>query len=329
MLNKLPLLAILLLLFFSCEQKKEVNTPPKPKYAPAFVPEFNADSAYKLVEQQVAFGYRVPETEAHYNCGEFLIAKLTRYGAEVQEQPITVTGWNGQQVSGRNIIGSLFPEQKKRVLLAAHWDTRPYADQDTVRKNEPIPGANDGASGVAVALELIRAIAASPEKPRIGIDVILFDLEDGGAPTFADPSEVRKSGYCLGSEAWAANPHQPNYKAYYGILFDMVGGEGAMFTKEGHSMQYAPSVVRKVWEQAEQLGYGQYFSEQLTEPIMDDHVPVNVTRRIPMIDIIQYNPDNDDPFYTHWHRHSDDLPPISRESLKAVGQTVLRTLYHE
>ncbi|WP_266362134.1 M28 family peptidase [Tellurirhabdus rosea] len=290
-------------------------------------PDFNADSAYAYVDAQVAFGPRVPNTEAHRRAGDYLIAKLKQLGATVTVQEFKATTYDGKTLNSRNIIGSLNPQAAKRILLASHWDSRPFADNDTTAadRKKPVPGANDGASGVGVLLELARSIQQGNIKPTVGIDLIFFDAEDWGNSELA---KDEYGGFCLGSRHWAANKHQPNYTAYYGVLLDMVGAQNATFFKEGNSMQYAPSIVNQIWQTASDMGYSQYFVDQLGSAITDDHVPVNTIAKIPMIDIIHTQPGTG-AFFPHWHTDTDNMAPIDRATLKAVGQVLLQTLYRE
>lgn len=293
-------------------------------------PDFSGDSAYVFVEKQVDFGPRVPNTSQHVACGDYLTSELKRLGADVQEQKMVVTAYDGTKLNARNIIGSYGLDKKDRVLLFAHWDTRPYSDQDSNPANhhKPLLGANDGASGVGVLLEVARVIQS--QNPEIGVDIIFFDAEDYGVPAFVtnypDPTNTT---WCLGSQYWAKNPHVPNYKAKYGILLDMVGADGAKFYKEGYSKEYAGNVLDRVWSTAVQLGYGNYFINKDGGTTTDDHVPVNEIRRIPSIDIIQFDENSDTSFYHAWHTQKDDMSGISKETLKAVGQTVLEVIYKE
>ena len=292
-------------------------------------PEFNADTAYALIERQVAFGPRVPNTPAHYATGEWIIQKLREYGAEVKVQNFQMRAFDGKMLNLRNIIASYNPQAANRVLLAAHWDTRPFADKDDQDPKKPIDGANDGASGVGVLLEIARTIHTSEQKPEVGVDMIFFDGEDYGQP---DESEYpyQDNTWCLGSQYWSKNKHNPNYRANYGILLDMVGAEGAKFAREGTSMQYAKEIVDKVWKAGNSLGYSDYFKYVNAPAITDDHSYVNAWANIRMIDIIEYNMSNpDDYFGPYHHRHTDNMDVISKNTLKAVGQTVLHVLYNE
>ena len=290
------------------------------------VPAFDADSAWVFVENQVKFGPRVPNSEAHVACGNYLTSELKRFGAQVYEQEATLTAYNGTQLKAKNIIGSYNPENSKRVLLFAHWDSRPYADHDKDPANhkKPIDGADEGASGVGVLLEMARQF--SIKSPAIGIDIIFFDAEDYGTPEFV--KEYKENTWCLGAQFWAKNPHVKGYKADFGILLDMVGAKNASFFKEATSMRYAPQVVEEVWSTARDLGYGKFFINAEGGAITDDHQYVILGRNIPCIDIIYTDPESDNGFGPHWHTQNDTMDNIDRETLKAVGQTVLQVVYN-
>ena len=292
------------------------------------VPRFNADSAYMFVSTQVAFGPRVPNTEAHRKTGEYLAKKLESYGAKVVLQEFQETTFDNENLALKNIIASFYPEKKRRILLAAHWDTRPYADKDPDNKYKPIDGANDGASGVGVLLEIARALGAS-KAPEVGIDIILFDGEDWGEWLNERPTvrEGLDSWWCLGSQYWAKNKHEKGYSAYYGILLDMVGAKDSKFYKEGLSVDSAPSVVNKVWNRAAQEGYSSFFIDTKKTAITDDHKYMNQAG-IPSIDIVHHDPKLGY-FGDYHHTHKDNMDLISKETLKAVGQTVLSVLYYE
>lgn len=310
----------------SCQSGKSSMAVVEP-YQPQS-PVFNADSAYRYLEEQVAFGPRVPGTAAHEACGNYLSAKLASFGAEVTEQRTEVTHYDGRRLPIRNIIGSFAPEQEKRILLFAHWDSRPFADEesDPERRQQPISGADDGASGVGVLLEIARQLQQKPLD--VGVDIIFFDLEDWGQPSFGQ-QQVTGDWWCMGSRYWAEQPHVEHYRAEYGILLDMVGSAGATFLKEGYSLQYAPAIVERVWSTARKLGYGSYFPQQQGGYITDDHLPVNELERAPSINIINLKRDSRTGFGPHWHTLKDDMRNIDRNTLKAVGQTVLELLYTE
>lgn len=293
------------------------------------VPTFNADSAYAYVGRQVEFGPRVPNSEAHRACGDYLVNKLKEFGALVYEQCDVVEAFDGTPLNMRNIIGAYQPESRKRVLLCAHWDCRPWSDNDPDERNffTPVDGANDGASGVGVLLEVARQI--QQKQPTIGVDIIFFDTEDYGVPMFLDGVSSEDS-WCLGSQYWARTPHVPDYNARFGILLDMVGGEGATFYREGLSEDYASAINEKVWNKAHEMGYANYFPKQRGGYVTDDHLYINYFARIPCIDIIPMMRDSKlSTFGDTWHTVNDNMDHIDRNTLKAVGQTVLEVIYNE
>jgi len=309
----------------SCKQSLKIQNTVTEKIS---VPAFNADSAYHYTANQVAFDPRVPDTEAHKACAEYLSGELKRFGATVTVQETTLQLQDGTPIPIKNIIGSYQPENKSRVLLFAHWDSRPYADHDPNPNNwmKPIDGANDGAGACAALLEIARQIQQSP--PAIGVDIIFFDLEDWGPPDF--PAKDRHYGdWCMGAEYWARNPHIPNYVARYGILLDMVSAPDAQFYKELYSQDKAPAIVKKVWEAARATGFDSYFINKNGNYITDDHVPVMNYRNIPCIDIIHCDPNTSTGFASYWHTLNDNMDNISKETLTATGQTLLYVLYHE
>jgi len=323
--------SILALCLLSCagkgntEETKVVATPASPAVSTSDAPVFNADSAYAYVANQVDFGPRVPNTPAHKACGDYLIGELTRFGAKIFVQEANLVAYNGTILEARNIIGSYNPESKKRILLFAHWDSRPYADRDPdpANHNTPIDGADDGASGVGVLLEIARQLGQ--KSPETGIDIIFFDAEDYGEPAFARTQ--KEDTWCLGSQFWAKNPHIKNYRADFGILLDMVGSKDAFFPKEGYSMRYAAPIVEKIWSTARDLGYGRFFSNVAGGYITDDHIYVHKGRGIPCIDIINLDDSNSHGFDSYWHTVNDTMEIIDRETLKAVGHTLLEVIY--
>lgn len=291
------------------------------------VPSFSADSAYHYTQQQVDFGPRIPNTDAQIACAGFLSATLKRFGAEVTEQKANLTAFDGTSLRSINIIGSFNPKAEKRVLLFSHWDSRPWADNDPNPSNhkKPVMGANDGASGVGVLLEMARLIGKT--QPTIGVDIIFFDTEDYGSPS-RDASNTEDS-WCLGTQYWAKNPHITGYRAEFGILLDMVGGKNATFYREQISEQFASDVVGKVWSQAESLGFGQYFVNQKGGAVTDDHVYVNQLIGIPSIDIIQYDPNSGSGFASYWHTIDDTMKNVDKNTLNAVGITLMHVVYNE
>jgi len=323
--------ALLLLFIVSCTPKKEKSIEVEKPARIVSVPSFSGDSAYSFVKKQVDFGPRVPNSSAHIKAGDFFVKKLEGYGAKVIEQTFDAQTFDGQRVKLRNIIASFYPEKPKRILLAAHWDTRPFADKDAEKPNAPFDGANDGASGVGVLLEAARLLQSSAT-PEVGIDIILFDGEDWGEPDMRDSNTPLPTGleswWCLGSQHWAKHKHKANYSAYYGILLDMVGGKNTRFFREGYSLDYAPSIVEKVWSTAGKLGYSHLFVNADNGQVMDDHVYVNTIAKIPMIDIISFDPVTGG-FGNFHHTREDNMDIISKEALQAVGTTLMSVIYYE
>ena len=315
-------------ILFGCnDSNRETTSVVKEEKPLVQAPNFNSDSAYAFVQKQVDFGPRVPNTPEHVAAGDYFIKKFKEYGAEVKEQKFKATTFDGVNISLRNIIAAFNKPAKKRILLAAHWDSRPFADKDENTPEKAMEGANDGASGVGVLLEIARLI--SDKSPSVGVDIILFDGEDwgekhnmGGVPT---PVGL-DSWWCLGSQYWSKNKN--GYGAYYGILLDMVGAKGSQFYMEGISTTYAPKVVRKIWNTARDIGYGNYFIHQKKSGITDDHKFVNEIAKIPMVDIVHFD-STYGYFGDYHHTHKDNMELIDKRTLKAVGQTVLTVIYNE
>lgn len=321
--SMLLLVSLLLLSTLSCGNKSK-NSDSEEKEVTVQVPQFDADSAYQYTKAQVDFGPRMPNTKEHVACGNYLAQQLENFGATVTNQYAELIAYDGTVLKARNIIGSYKPETKKRIALFAHWDTRPWADNDPDEKNHrtPILGANDGASGVGVLLEVARLI--QQQQPELGIDIIFFDAEDWGDAGGAEDS------WCLGAQYWARTPHTPNYNARFGILLDMVGGKNATFYREAYSEQYAKDVNKKVWKKANQLGYGRFFIDEKGGGTTDDHLYVNRIANIKTIDIVPHQPESElSSFGDTWHTVNDNMDNIDRSTLKAVGQTVLEVIYNE
>jgi glutaminyl-peptide cyclotransferase len=338
LLPRLALLAAATVLLTACPSEKPAENASQPSVdAAPKAPAFNADSAYAFTAKQVAFGPRVPNKPAHVACGDYLVAKLKGFGLAVREQPFTAMTFDGTQIKGRNIIAQYQPKAARRIALFAHWDTRPFADaeKDKAKRNLPMDGASDGASAVAVALEIARVLSLQPEKlaPNVGVDVILVDAEDWGYEAGAVEGqknllEGNGDGWCLGSQYWAKNLVPPGYKAEYGILFDMVGAKDGHFTREGTSLANARSVVDKIWNTAAKIGYSDYFLFKDTDSITDDHVYTNQAG-IPTVDIYDHPAYGTEFFPPYHHTTADNMSIIDRKTMKAVGQTVLQVLYNE
>lgn len=293
-------------------------------------PAFNADSAYAFIDQQVAFGPRVPNTPGHTACGDWIASELERHGAEVTVQRGKVRAFDGTVLDIRNFIGAFHPERKNRVMLYAHWDTRPFADKDTVRQREPIDGANDGGSGVGVLLEIARHLNDSTLPADLGVDLIFFDAEDYGSPEWASTQSRDFRDWCLGSQFWANQPHEIGYAARYGILLDMVGAKDAVFNKEGTSMAFAPGIVKKIWSAADRLGHSDFFRTDVTPETIDDNLFVSQLAGIPSANIVHYQvqvlPMGYGPFH---HTHKDNMEIIDVVTLRAVGETVMDVVWNE
>lgn len=315
-------------LMFACNgvEKQSVKVMETEEYTNVDIPEFVADSAYRYVAEQLEFGPRVPGTKAHKDCANYLVSKMKTWVDTVYVQDFNTKLWDNSSVRGCNIIASFDVDNPNRVLLAAHWDSRAYADHDPNPDNyrKPILGANDGASGVAVLMEMARNMAV--KRPNIGVDIVFFDVEDQGVPEFVD--EYKDNTWCLGSQYWAQNPHTMFYRAKYGVLLDMVGNANPRYTKEEVSMTFAPGLMEKVWIIAKQLGYGVTFQNVSTGAILDDHLYVNQIANIPMIDIVQ-NQGNNGGFFEYWHTVKDDLDAIDKQSLEQVGRVVFTLIYSE
>ena len=291
-------------------------------------PDFNADSAYIYLQEQCDFGPRTMNSTAHDKCEKWIIQKFEQYGCKVTTQKATLNGYDGTPLRSTNIIASYNPEATTRIMFCAHWDCRPWADNDPDSTNwhKTIVAANDAASGVGVMIELARILKGSGLE--LGVDFICFDAEDYGTPQWfegEDPGDT----WALGAQYFANNLPE-GYAPRYGILLDMVGGVGAKFYREGMSMQYAPAIVKKVWNAARQVGYGSYFPKDDGGMITDDHIPVNQTANIPCIDVIPYYPDcAQSSFGPTWHTIADNMDNIDKNTLKAVGQTMVQVLFTE
>lgn len=278
--------------------------------------EFDADSAYSYVERQVGFGPRVPNTEAHRRCGEWLAGELRRHGAKVTEQRATLKAFDGTDLKALNIFAQYNPEARSRVLLLAHWDCRPWADQDPDPGNhdKPVDGANDGASGVGVLLEIARQLGN--KAPGKGVDILFVDAEDWG-------TDGDEESWALGARHFMENLPVEGYMPDEAILLDMVGGKDAVFCREYFSEQAAPALAQAIWGIAAQRGYGNMFQNRMGGAVTDDHVQL-IAHGIPTIDIIEYHPENESGFNSRWHTTRDTMEGISSQTLKAVGEVVMQ-----
>lgn len=326
----LALLALMLLLN-SCGSDPEPDTdvvPPQEEFKPVKVykvPAFDKDSAYTFVEAQVNFGPRVPNSPEHKACRDWLIAEFERLGLDVIPQDFKANAYDGTVINGTNIIGQHNPSEKRRIVIAAHWDTRHIADSpiNTERQEEPILGADDGASGVGVILELARVLQNNPIE-GLGVDFVLYDAEDYGEMGADNPDS-----WGLGSQYWSRNLHRPAYRPMYGILLDMVGSKTPRFTKEQISRNFAPDLLNRVWRLAQGMGHGNLFVDIPTGVVLDDHYHVNTIAKIPMIDVINKPAGSETGFGHYWHTHDDNMDIISAETLGIVGQVMTAVIYRE
>lgn len=336
------------LLFSACSSK------PKTLDRPAFC----ADSAYAYIEKQMSFGPRVPNSKGHNDCAVWLIQKLRSFGAEVELQRGQMPDYRGHMQQIYNIIAHFTPSSSPRILLGAHYDTRPWCDEEENYSDRyyNVPGANDGASGVGVLLEVARQIGlrqkchndsindqvVNDQMVNVPVDIIFFDVEDMGTPRVYTGVE-REDTWCLGSQLWATNYAQrsnpqfsessnsqivkssnPQYR--FGIVLDMVGAPDASFPKEMYSTQYAGNYQQQIWATAQKLGYGSMFNNQQSYPITDDHYYINYIAGIPCVDVIHYDIRNATGFPHWWHTRNDNMDNISKSTLQAVGEVVMSQL---
>jgi hypothetical protein len=292
-------------------------TPPAQKLP---VPDFNADSAFHFVDRQVKFGPRIPNSAAHQKCGAWMVSEFKRFGLTVIEQNFEAPYYKGGTFKGNNIIAQYKPDLARRICIACHWDTRNEAEADTHDKDKPIDGADDGASGIGIMMELARTLSKS--QPDIGVDLVCFDLEDNGDNGGAG------STWCLGSQYWGKNLHKPIYSPYYAMLLDMVGAKNPKFPKEGFSYKNAPQTVDKIWSLAKSMGYGDMFVDERGPEITDDHRFVTELAQIPMIDIINMpGHASEDLFPKHHHTHADNISIIDKTTLQKVGQLLTAFIF--
>ena len=330
MKGKIISFLILLCVICSCSTTKKSQTTEQTVVSV----EFNADSAYAFCAAQCDFGPRTMNSEAHERCSEWIQQQFRQYGYQVQLQKADLKGYDGTILKSTNIIASQkqtanSQKPEARIFICAHWDSRPWADNDPDEANwrKPVMAANDGASGVAVMLELARLLQQN-DSARMAVDFICFDAEDWGIPQWEN--DVDGDSWALGAQYWSASnlPQQGNYQ--FGILLDMVGGQGAKFYREIFSLKYAHNIVERVWQAANTAGYASIFPYLDGGQITDDHVPVNEKAGVPCIDIINHYPDcEQSSFGPTWHTVNDDMQHIDKNTLKAVGQTLIQLIYSE
>lgn len=293
-MNKFYLILLIVPFLFSCSDS---------------TPLFDSESSFKILEAQCELGPRYPGSDGIQLCREYIINNLEVLGIEAELQKFKATP-DSVEFKGVNILASIYPERSRRILLAAHYDTRPWADKETdpALHNQPILGANDGASGVAVLLEIARVVTEKTPK-EFGIDLVFFDLEDSG-------SYGNNESWCLGSSYYAAN-HDGN-KPEKAIVVDMIGDKDLSINMEYYSYHNSPSLVREVWEAADFYDFNQ-FKTKITNAIYDDHYPL-IIAGFEAIDIIDFE-------YPQWHTLQDTPENCSATSLQVVGQTLLKVIY--
>lgn len=305
----------------SCGKKEDAEKA-LPLYTdPGTVPAFSGARAWELLTTQTDFGPRSPGSAAQERCFVFLRDHLARTADTLEIQEFRLPGYDGATLHGRNLIARFRPAAQRRILLAAHWDSRPRADResDSTRAKLPIPGANDGASGVAVLLHLAELL--HERAPQAGVDIVLFDLEDYGR-------EGDDGMYCLGAKYFAASI-TPSYKPLYGVLLDLVGDKDAVFPREGSSDQYAGGIADLVWSVAASTGAGHFTSERHAG-IYDDHIPLNLTAGIRTVDIIDADlvgQNASAPRRKYWHTLRDTPENCSAETLGSVGMVLTKLAY--
>ena len=322
--NIVLFLSLFVFVTYSCkEEKKPVKAGKTSKTAAhksVKIPAFNGDSAFYYVKKQVEFGPRVTGSEAHKKAQKWFIDKFKSLGADVEVQKFDAHFANGKTEKAANIIATFNPGKSKKIIIAAHYDSRYMAekDPDETMRDKPIDGADDGASGVGVIMELARLISKNP--PDITVKFILFDAEDNGDPKKGDET------WCLGSQYWAKQAARQREKADFGVLLDMVGAKGAVFPKEGISKRYAGPLQDVIWNLASNMGYSDLFADMETGFVNDDHYYVNDIARIAMVDIINI-PGPDGKFGSYHHTHKDNLNIIDKNTLRRTGQVVTALIY--
>jgi hypothetical protein len=277
---------------------------------PEAPPVFSGERAYQILVAFCELGPRAPGTEAHRRAAEFIAGRLQKLPFQVTRQPFTYyDSLKKDSVQLENILAAFRPERKKRILLCAHWDSRPYADRekDSTLHKQPILGANDGGSGTAVLLALAEILAQ--RDPQIGVDLVFFDGEDYG------PEGVLAQ-YLLGSKHFAKNAG--GYYAEFGILLDMVGDSDLTIYQEQYSVQYAGDVVRKVFGRAQKLGLSAFVPE-VRHAVFDDHIPL-LQIGLPVINLIDFD-------FHYWHTLADRAEVCSASSLEEIGTLVVSLIY--
>lgn len=277
---------------------------------------FSGAAALEYVRQHMAPGPRVPGTEAHRIGGEWIVARMRERADTVLEQRWTHVTAAGDTLPLRNVLARFRPEATERVLFLTHWDSRPVSDQatDPAQRAMPVPGANDGASGVGLFVALGDALKAAP--PSVGVDLLFVDGEDWGEfPDGQDWEQLQRADVLLGSKYFAEHLPSPGYRPLFGVLFDMIGDRDLQIFHEINSLQAAPDVVARVWNTASALGYSRWFVPQSRYQVTDDHIPL-IRKGLPVINVIDLD-------YPDHHKPTDTIDKISARSLQIVGDVAL------
>ncbi|MGH7663352.1 MAG: M28 family peptidase [Gemmatimonadaceae bacterium] len=280
---------------------------------------FDGEAALEYVRTQLAFGPRIPGTEGHRRAGDWIEERMRALADTVIVQEWTHVTAAGDSLPMRNILARFRPEADDRILYLAHWDTRPVSEraQNRADRDAPVPGANDGASGVALLIGVADVLAE--QAPEMGVDLLFVDGEDYG-------DFGRREDVLIGASYFAGHLPSLDYRPLFGVLWDMVADREIRFYQEGFSVQHAPEVVARVWRQAEDLGYSEYFVPRVGISITDDHVPL-LQAGLRVIDVIDI--DDRAIAYEHHHRPTDTLDKISAESLQIVGDVATALLLGE
>ncbi len=316
-----PVIFLLVFLFAGCnKENREVIKPIFDIVSADSIPHFNGRKAYEYCKTQVNFGPRNPGSNGHRQALNFLQIELNKFADSVALQNFTYTGYDNEILELTNIIAKFNPSAKNRIIISAHWDTRPRAEHafDKNNVNKPILGANDGASGTAVILVLAELLKS--HKPGFGVDLVLFDGEDYGY-------ESDLMNFCLGSKYFASNISENNRPAF-AVLLDMVGDKDAVFPKEGNSLIYAEEIVNTIWNIAYNLNATKFIQKE-SSAVYDDHIPLNQAgiRTVDIIDSYLIGANGPDKRRNYWHSDKDDMSNISSETLGQVGNVLVNLIY--
>jgi len=316
-LLSLSLLGSLFIVIASCDRFRGPRT------------SFSGESTLRYVKAQLDFGPRVPGTPGHRRTGDWIVAEMKKRSDSVVVQAFPHVTATGETLPLRNILARINPAAPQRVLYVTHWDTRPTADDDPNLGNKrlPIPGANDGASGVALLMGIADALKKTPS--IYGVDLLFVDGEDYGSFDGYNPDSALTKSWdvLIGSTYFANHLPSPDYRPIFGVLFDMIGDKDLQIYQESNSVNAAPEVVSRVWQTAADLGYSNDFIAQNNQAITDDHVPL-LKRGLRVIDVIDidYCTQGTDcggtPRNLH-HTMQDTFDKVSARSLQIVGDVAV------